>query len=283
MKKGLLTFFARRYIAGRTIEEAIDVARKLKTHGILSTIDNLGENVTDAREARGAVDEYLKLLDAIEAAGVDSTISLKLTHMGLDISDELASRNVETLIKRAAELENFVRFDMEGSGYTERTINIFLALRKRYENTGIAIQACLRRSAGDIKRLIEEGASVRLCKGAYKEPPEIAFPDKKDVDKNFSMLMKELLCKGTRPAIATHDEKLIDEAKGFAREKGISKDRFEFQMLLGIKRTLQKRLAAEGFKVRVYVPYGPNWLPYILRRMRERKENVFFVLKNIFD
>ncbi len=283
MKKGLLTFFARRYIAGRTIEEAIDVARKLKTHGILSTIDNLGENVTDAREARGAVDEYLKLLDAIEAAGVDSTISLKLTHMGLDISDELASRNVETLIKRAAELENFVRFDMEGSGYTERTINIFLALRKRYENTGIAIQACLRRSAGDRKRLIEEGASVRLCKGAYKEPPEIAFPDKKDVDKNFSMLMKELLCKGTRPAIATHDEKLIDEAKGFAREKGISKDRFEFQMLLGIKRTLQKRLAQEGFKVRVYVPYGPNWLPYILRRMRERKENVFFVLKNIFD
>ncbi len=283
MKKGLLTLFAKRYIAGKTIEDAIGVARELKTHGILSSIDNLGENVTDAGEARKAVDEYLRLLDAIRDAGVDSTVSLKLTHMGLDISDELAERNVERVIQRAAELKNFVRFDMEGSKYTQRTIDIFLRLHKRYGNTGIAIQSCLRRSAKDIEVLIKEKASVRLCKGAYKEPPDIAFPDKKDVDENYSMLMKELLLKGTRPAIATHDERLIEEAKDFVRERGISKESFEFQMLLGIKRSLQKRLAAEGYRIRVYVPYGPNWLPYILRRLRERKENIFFVLKNIFD
>jgi len=172
---------------------------------------------------------------------------------------------------------------MERSGYTQKTLDIFLEVAKKHQNAGIAIQSSLKRSADDIKLLIGKKASVRLVKGAYKEPPDIAFESKKGVDSNFSALMKELLSKGVYPAIATHDVRLIDEAKKFAVENKITKDRFEFQMLLGIKRTLQKKLADDGYRVRVYVPYGKNWLPYVLRRFRERKENIWFVIKNIFD
>ena len=279
----LLTFLAGRYIAGATRGDAIKVVKRLNRKGLLATIDILGENVQDKEEADANTNEYLSLLEDIKKEGVLSTISFKLTHIGLDISDELARKNAEKIIKRTEELRNFARFDMERSVYTQKTLDIFLELAKKHQNAGIAIQSSLKRSADDIKLLIGKRASVRLVKGAYKEPPDIAFESKKDVDSNFSALMKELLSKGSYPAIATHDVGLIDEAKKFARDNKITKDRFEFQMLLGIKRTLQKKLVDNGYRVRVYVPYGKNWLPYVLRRFRERKENIWFVIKNIFD
>lgn len=281
--KGLLAFFAKRYIAGEERKDAIRVVRHLNSQGILATIDNLGEHVKEPSHAEDAVREYLGLLDDIRDGGVNSSVSLKLTHFGLDISDEIAEGNLRVIIKKASELNNFVTFDMEGSRYSQRTIDTFLRLHEKYTNIGIAIQSYLYRSQMDVRLLIEKGASVRLVKGAYKEPAQIAFPKKRDVDKNFEELMKSLLLKGNYPAIATHDERLINEAIRFADENGIPKERFEFQMLLGIKRKLQKRLADSGYKVRVYIPYGADWLPYTLRRLRERKENLFFVIKNIFD
>ncbi len=279
----ILSFFARRYIAGETRKDAIFTAKRLNSQGISATIDNLGENVKDASETDETVKEYLSLLDDIDEAGVNSTISLKLTHLGLDISGELARKNAEAIIKKALSLKNFVRFDMEGSAYTPDTIDTVLKLNRLYPNIGVAIQSYLLRSEKDANLLINEGISVRLVKGAYREPPEIAFEKKSDVDRNYESLMKKLLLGGTRPAIATHDEKLINEAMRFANEKNIPKDRFEFQMLLGIKRTLQRKLAHDGYAVRVYVPYGKNWLPYTMRRLGERKENLLFVVKNIFD
>ncbi len=281
--KGLLAFFAKRYIAGEERKDAIRVVRHLNSQGILATIDNLGEHVREPSHAEDAVREYLGLLDDIMDGGVNSSVSLKLTHFGLDISDEIAEGNLRVIIKKASELNNFVTFDMEGSRYSQRTIDTFLRLHEKYTNIGIAIQSYLYRSQMDVRLLIEKGASVRLVKGAYKEPAQIAFPKKRDVDQNFEELMKSLLLKGNYPAIATHDERLINEAIRFADENGIPKERFEFQMLLGIKRKLQKRLADSGYKVRVYIPYGADWLPYTLRRLSERKENLFFVIKNLFD
>lgn len=279
----LLSFFARRYIAGETRKDAIVAAKRLNGDGIQATIDNLGENVKDASETEETVKEYSLLLDEINKADVNSTISLKLTHLGLDISGELAFKNAGEIIKKAHTLKNFVRLDMEGSAYTQKTVDMAVRLHRLYPNVGVAIQSYLKRSASDVDLLIKEGVSVRLVKGAYKEAPEIAFEDKSDVDRNYEVLMKKLLLNGIRPAIATHDEKLINGAIGFAEEHHIPKDRFEFQMLLGIKRTLQKKLGEEGYTVRVYVPYGKNWLPYTLRRLGERKENLLFVVKNIFD
>jgi proline dehydrogenase len=281
--EGILFLFAKRYIAGKTREEALRVARALSGAGIAATIDNLGENVTDEDTAMEAVSEYTALLDDIEKERLDCNISLKLTHLGLLISEERALENVETIARRAGELRNFVWFDMEGSAHTEKTIRIFLKTHGKYPDTGLAVQSCLKRSAVDISTLIKKGASARVVKGAYKEPPEVAFEDRKDVARNFSEIMKKLLASKTRPAIATHDMKLIGEAKRFAIENGIEKKDFEFQMLLGIKRTAQRELAREGYNMRVYVPYGKNWLPYALRRLRERKANIWFVIKNIFD
>lgn len=281
--KGLLLLFARRYIAGTDKQDAIRVALELNKAGIGAIIDNLGENVKNASEAAESVEEYLGLLDDIKSSGADSTVSLKLTHLGLDLSEELAQINAETIIRKAGQTGNFVRIDMEGSQYTQRTIDTFLELRHKYRNVGIAIQSALLRSREDAKRLASGGGSIRLVKGAYKEPPDVAFQDKKDVDTNFEVMMKELLLSGTHPAIATHDSRLINEAKRFAADKNLSKDSFDFEMLLGIKRKLQMELAEEGYKVRVYIPYGRDWLPYTIRRLRERKENVWFVVKNIFE
>lgn len=281
--KGFLIHLAKRYIAGDELKDAIDAALALNREGIAATIDHLGENVKDKKQAEEAAREYLTLLDEIKRMKAETGVSLKLTQMGLDVSEKLASANAESVIKKAASLGKFVRFDMEGSAYTQRTIDVFLSLHKKYPNTGIAIQSALKRSEADIKTLIAEKTSVRLVKGAYHEPPEIAFEKKEDVDASYERLMKELLLKGVKPALATHDEKIIEEAISFAEKKRIEKDAFEFQMLLGIKRPLQKRLAKEGFRVRVYVPYGRQWLPYTMRRLRERKENLYFVLRNIFD
>lgn len=281
--KGLIDFLARRYIAGTTRAEAIEAAMRLNGVGLRATIDNLGENVEDPAEARLTVKEYSDLLDDIKGSDVGATVSLKLTHLGLDLGYGVARDNAREIVKRALGLGNFVWFDMESSAYTQRTIDIFIEVHSRHPNCGIAIQSCLLRSEADVALLIREKAPVRLVKGAYKEPPEISYALKKDVDKNYAALMRELLLKGERPAIATHDRRLIDEAIRFASENGIPKGSFEFQLLLGIKRGLQKSLAQQGYRVTVYVPYGVNWLPYTLRRLRERKENIFFVLKNIFD
>lgn len=279
----LLAPLAKRYIAGTDRTAAISAAKLLNEFKISTAIDNLGENVKDAAEAETSVSEYLELLSLIKTSGVDANISLKLTHMGLDISEELARKNAGRIIEKARELGNFVRFDMEGSAYTQKTIDAYLILRGIYENAGIAVQSALKRSARDIDRFIHEKASVRLVKGAYKEGADVAFQDKKDVDISYEALMKQLLLKGHMPAIATHDERLINIAKEFAESAGVDKGSFEFEMLLGIKRNLQKQLAEEGYRVRVYCPYGVNWLPYTLRRLTERKENFYFVLKNIFD
>ena len=280
---------AKRYIAGADRHDAIEAVRALNAHNINAAISFLGENVTTSEDARTAAGEYLEVLELIASTGVRANVSLKLTHMGLDIrqgcnpSDELAFENAGAVVKKALVLKNRVRFDMEGSRYTQKTINLFLRLRASFPNVGIAIQSSLIRSRQDVELLIEKKASVRLVKGAYKESAAIAFQKKKDVDANFERLMKELLLKGTMPAIATHDERLINAAVGLAKANGIAKEKFEFEFLLGIKRELQKRLAGEGYNVRVYCPYGARWLPYTLRRLRERKENVWFVLKNMFD
>lgn len=279
----LLSLLAKRYIAGTTINDALKVAVALNADGIGAAIDNLGEDAIDAQEAGSAVREYCSLIDAITASRLDANISLKLTHLGAGVSTRLAAQNAKIIFEKAAEHGVFVRIDMEGSNYTQRIIDVFCGLHEQHPETGIAIQSYLRRSASDAAMLTGLGASIRLVKGAYKETPDIAFPCKKDVDANFSAIMKTLLQTGVNPAIATHDERLIDETKMFAEANGIGKDRFCFEMLLGIKRSLQRRLAAEGYRVRVYVPYGRNWLPYTMRRLRERKENVWFVVKNIFD
>ncbi len=279
----LLAHFAKRYIAGESIHDAISVAQELNSHGILASIDNLGEMVSDPNHARAGVAEYTRLLETISEKGVNANVSLKLTHMGLEIGSAICTENLERVITKAREFDNFVWFDMEGSRYTERTIDIFIDLHKRYDNIGIAIQSALRRSEGDVANLIEERAKVRLVKGAYKEPPAIAFPEKEEVDRNFKELMVELLMKGNNPAIATHDMRLIEDTRHLAAEKGIARECFEFQMLLGIKRSVQKRLADEGYRMRVYIPYGTAWLPYMVRRLRERRENLLFLLKNIAD
>lgn len=279
----LLSLLTKRYIAGTNINDALAVTAVLNADGIGAAIDNLGEDASTPQEAEEAVIEYCNLIDAIAKSRLDADISIKLTHLGACLSTQLAAKNTEAIFKKAAFHGVFVRIDMEGSIYTQRIIDVFRELHSRYPDTGIAIQSYLKRSASDIAVLVGIGASIRLVKGAYKEPPDIAFADKKDVDANFSGLMKTLLATGVNPAIATHDEKLIDETKIFAETSGIGKDRFCFEMLLGIKRSLQRRLAAEGYRVRVYCPYGEKWLPYATRRLKERKENVWFVIKNIFN
>ncbi len=278
----VLTFLARRFVAGEKVEDAIKAVRKLNSDGITATIDILGENVRNKDEAIRAADEYVSLLEVIKQTGVDSGVSLKLTQMGLDISPEFCAENVERILRKAKETNNFVRIDMEGSPYTQKTLDIFQTLSNGYKNVGCVIQAYLFRSKDDITGLNKMKAQVRLCKGAYKEPKTIAFKNKRDVNKSFVELTEMLLTDGNYPAIATHDQKIIDTTKEFARQDGIDRDRFEFQMLYGIRRKSQKQLANQGYNMRVYVPYGTHWLPYFIRRLRERKENVFFVLKNLF-
>jgi proline dehydrogenase len=276
-----LTIFAKRFIAGERTEDALEAVSALNGAGLCATLDILGENVRNEEEATRAADEYIGLLDRIAASGVDSNVSLKLTMMGLDISDEFCYENVRRVVEKARERENFVRIDMEGSAYTQRTLDLFRRLRADYENVGIVIQACLKRSEQDIRDLNADGHRVRLCKGAYKEPADIAFVRKEDTNANYIALMKLLLRNGTHPAIATHDRAMIDATIAFVDELGLTENRFEFQMLYGIGRKLQRELVGRGFTMRVYVPYGRHWLPYYVRRLRERKENIFFVLKHL--
>jgi len=254
----------------------------LNSMGMKATLDILGENVESDQEARSSADAYIRLIERITASGVDSNVSVKLTQMGLDVGEKFCLDNVTRIIEAARSGDNFVRIDMEGSDYTERTITLFKKLRKNFDNVGIVIQSYLFRSEQDIKDLTALDCRIRLCKGAYKEPDSISFGTKEEVNDNYIRLMKILLAEGTYPAIATHDRAMVDATKRFAAENGITKDHFEFQMLYGVARKLQREIVEEGYTMRVYVPYGSHWLPYFARRLRERRENVFFILKHLF-
>ncbi len=278
---------ARRFVAGETIDEAIAAIRALRAAGILATLDHLGENVETEADARRATEDYLAVLDRIDAEGVQSHVSIKLTQLGLDLGVDCCRENVARLLRRAKEIGAFVRIDMESSDYTERTLEVFRSLRTEFDNVGIVIQSYLYRSKDDVAALCQAGANVRLCKGAYKEPPDKAFPKKVDVDASYVALTHMLLsdaarARGVFAAVATHDPKMIDAAKAYAAEHGVPRDRFEFQMLYGIRRDLQQQLVQAGYTVRVYVPYGTEWYPYLMRRLAERPANVWFVLRNVF-
>ncbi|MGH9428622.1 MAG: proline dehydrogenase family protein [Terriglobia bacterium] len=282
MLNQLLFIVAKRFVSGQTIQEAVPAVRRLNAGGILTTLDVLGENVTDRRAAETAVAAYLETLDWIQREGVSSNVSLKLTQMGLDIDRNYCLENVARICQRAAVGNNFVRIDMEGSIYAERTLNVFYELFQKHQNVGVVIQAYLHRSEEDVRRLIKLGARVRLCKGAYKEPPSLAVQTMAAVRQNFMCLASLLLSQGKHPAIATHDDVLIAWTKTYIAQHQIPKDGFEFQMLYGVRSETQRQLAAQGYSMRVYVPFGTHWLPYFYRRVRERKENVAFVLKHLF-
>jgi proline dehydrogenase len=268
-----------RFVAGETLSEAIDAARKLNAAGMTATLDYLGESVSTAAEAGAAAMQYVAILHGVERAGVQCNASLKLTQMGLDVDRALCARNVERIVAQAGQFGNFIRIDMEGSDYTQVTLDIFKDLFARHNNVGVVIQSYLYRSEADIRKLNELGARVRLCKGAYNEPASVAFPDKADVDKNYIALMQMLLSEGNYPGIATHDEKMIAATRDYAARHGIGPERFEFQMLYGIRRDLQEQIVRDGYQLRIYVPYGEEWYPYMMRRMAERPANILFVLR----
>jgi proline dehydrogenase len=273
---------ATRFVAGERLEQALAVSRGLNNEGITVTLDHLGESVSALSEAADARDVYLRTLEAIEPSGIQGNVSLKLTQFGLDLSEAECRANVERLVARAAELKNFVRVDMESSEYTDRTLALVRDLHAKHGAVGTVIQAYLHRSKRDIEDLCERGIRVRLCKGAYLEPATVAFPKKTDVDQNYVELMKLLLDRGTYPAIATHDEHMIEATKAYAAQRNKPRDSFEFQMLYGIRRNLQRKLIAEGYRLRLYVPFGEAWYPYYMRRMAERPANVLFILRNLF-
>jgi proline dehydrogenase len=271
---------SRRFVAGEALDEAIQVARAVNRQSMHVTLDHLGENVSDEREARAAAQDYIAMLDRIKQAGVDANISIKLTALGLDISQKLCEQNLRRILRHAQQYAIFVRIDMEGAPYTEQTVDITLRMHEQFEHVGTAIQSYLFRSKKDTEQLIAQGVRVRLVKGAYKEPKTIAFQDKREVDKSFVQLMMMLLLRGNYPAIATHDEAIINATCKFARDNGISKSAFEFQMLYGIRRDLQEKLVSQGYNMRIYVPYGSQWYPYLMRRMAERPANLVFFMSN---
>lgn len=282
-RNGVARRFASRFVAGETIEQAVEVARGLARRGIAASLDLLGESVTAEREAQAARDLYLRMIELMAACEVEVNVSVKLTGMGLDISEDLCRANMAGILDRAKALNGFVRIDMEGSDYTQRTLDFFAQrLFKEYGgHCGVVIQSMLRRSEADVRNLIAMRARVRLCKGAYLEPPTVAFPDKTDVDRSYVGLMERLLQEGNYPGIATHDEAIIAHAREFTRRHGIDPAGFEFQMLYGVRRDLQDRLRAAGYNVRVYIPFGTQWYPYLMRRLAERPANIAFMLGNI--
>ncbi len=273
-----------RFVAGEDIETTVEAIRRLNSIGCTATFDHLNEGVTNAAETEGEVREYKRILARIDETGIRSNVSIKLTQFGLAIDPELAYRNARAVVEEAARRGNFVRVDMEDSSVTQVTLDIFRRLRAEFDlNTvGIVVQSYLRRTERDVRELLQIPARIRLCKGAYNEPPEVAFPDKGDVDENYVRCMKLLLKSGVYHGIATHDERMIAATREFAEAEGVGRDRFEFQMLYGVRRDLQERLAREGYPVRVYVPYGKTWYPYFMRRLAERPANVWFVVKNMF-
>ena len=274
---------ASRFVAGETVDEATATLRDLNGSNLTASLDLLGESVLHAEEANRACQTYLEILDRIHAAKANANVSVKLTQMGLDIDEQLCIRNMRSIIGKARQYDSFVRIDMEQSSYTERTIRLFTdVLYPGFTNAvGVVLQSYLRRTAADVDAMVALGARVRLCKGAYKEPEDVAFPDKKDVDASYITCMERLLERGNYPGIATHDVSIIDHAKAFTKRKRIPPERFEFQMLYGVRRDLQYRLRREGYNMRVYVPFGTHWYPYLMRRLAERPANIAFITTNI--
>jgi proline dehydrogenase len=276
------TSFASRFVAGETIESAIEVSRRLQSQGLLVTLDHLGERVGSIEESVTAARDYLRLLDAIVAAGVERNVSLKLTQLGIDIDYATCVDNLRSILEPASRHGCFVRIDMENSPYTARTLTIFETLWEQdYRNVGVVLQAYLRRTEADVHRMNQLGASVRLVKGAYRETAATAYTRTQDVDAAFLRLAKLLLDEGSLPAIATHDPVLIDAVRAYATKRRLARDKFEFEMLYGIRRDLQASLVASGYRVRVYVPFGHEWFPYFMRRLGERPANVVFVLRSL--
>lgn len=275
---------ARRFIAGETLDEAIAVVRALNSRGVLATLDHLGENVASRQDAHRAAGEYQELLHRITDEGVQSTISVKLTHVGLDFGEDFCCDALRAIVQTAKSLGNTVEIDIEGSEYTQSTLNVFHCLWDEYQNLRLALQAYLFRTEQDLRSLIERGSSVRLCKGAYDEVPTIAWKEKSQVDASFLQLMDLMLSdqamqSGFYPALGTHDHRLILFAERETARRGIGKDKFEFQMLHGVRRDWQQRLANEGYRLRIYVPYGSQWYPYFMRRLAERPANVLFITR----
>jgi proline dehydrogenase len=279
------TRLSSRFVAGTEIDDALRVAESVNRQGISLTLDSLGESVTTEGEAHRAAEIYHQLLDTIDARKLNANISVKLTQMGLELSPKLAEKIATSLAQHAKAGGNFVRIDMEDSKLTQVTLDIVRRLNARPETKGaigVVIQAYLYRSQADVEQLLADGIRIRLCKGAYKEPAEVAFPRKSQVDENFVLLSKLLLDSDVYHGIATHDEAMVEAAKAYAKQHKIAPDRFEFQMLYGVRRDLQRKLVRDGYKVRVYVPFGQEWYPYFMRRLAERPANVLFLMKNFF-
>jgi len=276
---------SRRFVAGITIDDALRAARAMNQIGLGVSVDNLGENVTNADEARHSAQLYHQMLDQMAAQELNANVSVKLTHMGLDVNEAMAYEITSGLVQHAARIKNFVRVDMEGSAYTQRTLDFVRRLHREPEyadHVGAVIQSYLYRSEKDVELLLSERIRVRLCKGAYKEPPDVAFPKKSEVDDNYVKLMKLLLKSGIYHGIATHDEKMIGATINFAQREKIAAAAFEFQMLYGVRRDLQQKLIKEGWRCRVYIPFGTEWYPYLMRRLAERPANAIFILRNLF-
>ena len=280
---GFARQMASRFVAGETIATALAAVEQLNANGITASLDLLGESVSSEAEARDTGRQYLEILDRIEQKKLQANVSVMLTALGQDISDELGLEIVRQVLERAKQYESFVRLDMESSAYTDRTLDTFE--QKLYpdftENVGVVLQSALRRTLDDVERANRLKCRVRICKGAYLEPATVAFPDKADVDRNYVAAMHRLMEHGNYPGIATHDELIINEAKRFAKERGIASDRFEFQMLYGVRRDLQEQIVKEGYRMRVYVPFGSQWYPYLMRRLAERPANIAFMAGNI--
>jgi len=270
-----------RFIAGHTLEREIAVCQRLNRDGYLASLDHLGESVTSLQEAESSRDAYLSALDRVAELGLQATVSVKLTQLGLDFSETECENNVDRLVRRAMEIGTAVEIDMESSAYVDRTLALVARLHARHGHVRAVIQAYLYRSQSDVESLCRLRIPVRLCKGAYKEASDIAFPRKQDVDRNYVHLMQTLLRDGVNPAIASHDERIVRRAIELVKEQKLSADRFEFQMLYGISRDLQRRLTAEGYRLRLYVPYGDAWYPYFMRRLAERPANVLFLMRNL--
>lgn len=270
----------RRFVAGEELPDAVEAIRQLNRNNISASFDHLGESITSEAATRTEVDEYVRVLDSIEQNKLNSNVSVKLTQLGLDIGLDVCYANTRRIVEAALRYGNFVRIDMEDSSKTDGTLEVFRRLRSEFDNVGIVVQAYLYRTEKDIEDLLKIGARIRLCKGAYKEPPAIAFARKSDVDANFVKLTGILLSSGIYHGIATHDENMVNAAREFGEAQGISRDKFEFQMLYGIRRDLQEQLVQQGYRMRVYVPYGRYWYPYFMRRLAERPANVWFVLRN---
>jgi proline dehydrogenase len=273
-----------RFVAGENIDEAVAFIRELNAERCSASFDHLNESVANPAEAEGEVAEYLQILSRIDETRINSNVSIKLTQFGLELDPELAYKNARAVVEDAARRGNFVRVDMEASSVTQATIDIFKRLRAEFElnDVGIVLQSYLRRTYADAQELVKLPARIRICKGAYMEPADVAFPDKKDVDQNYVRVMQLLLSSGTYHGIATHDPKMIEATIAFAKKEGIPKEAFEFQMLYGVRRDLQRQLAKDGYNMRVYVPYGKHWYPYFMRRLAERPANIWFVFKNLF-